>query len=153
MSVRPAPVAVPAGAGHDLPSPTGDRITIKIGTGDSGGSLSVLEISNSPRSGPPLHVHRREDELWWVLEGRYRFSVGDTLVELEPGGMAFGPRDVAHAFQNVGDAPGRLLVITTPSGLEQFFERSAALRTGTADPERLIELGLAHGLEFIGPPL
>ncbi|GAA4884029.1 cupin domain-containing protein [Actinomycetospora straminea] len=153
MTVQLPPVAVHAGEGQELPSPTGDRITVKLGTGDTAGALSAVEIVNSPSSGPPLHIHRREDEVWWILEGHYRFRVGDTLVDLEPGGMAFGPRDVPHAFANVGESPGRLLVITTPGGLEQFFERSAALRATTADPQRLTELGLAHGLEFIGPPL
>lgn len=153
MTVQLPPVAVRTGEGRALASPTGDRITIKLGTGDTAGVLSAVEIVNSPSSGPPRHIHRREDELWWVLEGHYRFEVGETLVELEPGGMAFGPRDFAHAFVNVGDAPGRLLVITTPGGLEQFFERSAELRATTADPQQLADLGLAHGIDFIGPPL
>ena len=153
MSVRLSPVAVPTGEGRDLASPTGDRITIKLGTGDTGGALSAVEIVNSPGNGPPVHIHRRDDEVWWVLEGHYRFRVGETLVELEPGGMAFGPRDVPHAFTNVGDAPGRLLVITTPAGLERFFEQSAALRAPPADPQQMAEVGSAHGIEFVGPPL
>ena len=70
------------------------------------------------------------------------------------GGMAFGPRGTPHAFQNIGGEPGRLLIITTPSGLEEFFQDfDARLRRGSVGPETLSEVGLAHGLEFVGPPI
>jgi quercetin dioxygenase-like cupin family protein len=49
--------------------------------------------------------------------------------------LAFGPRDIPHAFQNVGDSPGRLLVVTTPSGLERFFEQFNDLLPGPVEPE------------------
>jgi hypothetical protein len=67
--------------------------------------------------------------------------------------MAFGPRGMPHAFQNVGDTPGRLLVITNPSGLERFFEQWAALLPGPVDPEAIVGVGHANWLEFDGPPL
>lgn len=70
------------------------------------------------------------------------------------GGMAFGPRGTPHAFQNTGDDPGRLLIVTTPSGLEGFFEDFAArLQAGSVGPATLSEVGLAHGLDFVGPPV
>lgn len=153
MSVQLPPVAVGAGDGQHIALPTGDSITIKAGTGETRGALSVFESVHAPRSGPPKHTHRREDELWWVLDGCYRFQVGDDFVDLERGGMAFGPRDVPHAFQNTGDTPGRLLVIATPAGIEEFFERSAALRATAADPEQIAEVASAFGIDFIGPPL
>ena len=58
-----------------------------------------------------------------------------------------------HVFQNIGDTPGRLLVITTPSGLERFFEEFTALPPGTAGPEAMAAVGIANWVEFIGPPL
>ena len=64
--------------------------------------------------------------------------------------MAFGPRNVPHAFQNVGDTLGRLLVITTPSGLERFFEQFAASPGG---PDALADVGIANWIDFVGPPL
>jgi hypothetical protein len=75
------------------------------------------------------------------------------MLRASTGGMAFGPRGVPHAFQNVGDTPGRLLVITTPSGLERFFEEFAALLPGPAGPEALAAVGMANWIEFSGPPL
>jgi hypothetical protein len=67
--------------------------------------------------------------------------------------MAFGPRGMPHAFQNIGDTPGRLLVVTTPSGLERFFEQSAAQLTLPVGFEQLTSVGQANWLEFRGPPL
>jgi len=67
--------------------------------------------------------------------------------------MAFGPRGTPHAFQNIGETPGRLLVITTPSGLERFFEEFAALLPGPAGPDALAAVGHANWVEFTGPPV
>ena len=63
--------------------------------------------------------------------------------------MAFGPRGIPHCFQNVGDEDGRLLIVTTPAGVEGFFQDFAA----KANPEMLAEIGLAYGVDFVGPPL
>ena len=111
-------------------------------------------MSNTQRAGgPALHTHLREDELWYVIEGDFRFKAGGAMLRASTGGMAFGPRGMPHAFQNIGDSPGRLLVITTPSGLERFFEEFAALRPGSASPETLTAVGHANWLEFTGPPI
>jgi mannose-6-phosphate isomerase-like protein (cupin superfamily) len=146
------PFAVRPDEGEVLTTPTGDLVTIKAETRRTNGSLSVLELAVAPNSGPALHTHLREDELWYVLEGAFRFKAGGTFLEACAGGMAFGPRGMPHAFQNVGDGLGRLLVITTPSGLERFFEQWAAL-PGPVDPNAIVEVGLANWLEFCGPPL
>jgi hypothetical protein len=66
---------------------------------------------------------------------------------------SFGPRGTPHCFQNVGDTPGRLLVISTPSGLERFFEQFAELLPGQVDRDGLADVGHANWIEFVGPPL
>jgi mannose-6-phosphate isomerase-like protein (cupin superfamily) len=149
MSDPTTPFAVQAGEGKSLETPTGDLVTIKAHTRNTNGSMSVLEIAVEPKSGPALHTHLREDELWWVLEGEFRFKAGDAMLHAAAGGMAFGPRGVPHAFQNVGDPRGRLLVITTPSGLERFFEQFAE----ASGADVLAEIGIANWIEFAGPPL
>lgn len=149
MSASVPPFAVQAGEGTTLETPTGDQVTIKAHTRSTNGAMSVLEFAVAPKSGPALHTHLREDELWWVLEGRFRFRAGDVFLHADAGGMAFGPRNLPHAFQNVGDTPGRLLVVTTPSGLERFFEQFAA----SPGPDVLGEVGIANWIEFVGPPL
>jgi mannose-6-phosphate isomerase-like protein (cupin superfamily) len=69
MSAFTAPFAVQPGDGPVLTTPTGDRVTIKADTEKTNGALTVLELVIAPRSGPPLHTHLREDEVWYVLEG------------------------------------------------------------------------------------
>ena len=140
------------GEGTALRTPTGDVVTIKAATEQTNGSLTVMELVISPRQGPALHTHLREDELWYVLDGDFRFKAGDAMLWASTGGMAFGPRGTPHCFQNIGDTPGRLLVITTPSGLERFFEQFTELLPGPVGPEALTAVGHANWVEFIGPP-
>jgi mannose-6-phosphate isomerase-like protein (cupin superfamily) len=134
-------------------TPTGDHAVVMANTQRTNGSLTVIELVNQPKNGPPLHRHVNDDEVWYVLEGEYRFKAGDASFQVSEGGMAFGPRGVPHAFQNVGDEPARLLVITTPAGAEQYFEDFAKLPPGPIDPEALAALALDSGIELLGPPL
>ena len=148
-----AAFAVEPGEGTALQTPTGDVVTVKAATGQTNGSLTVLELVISPRQGPALHTHLREDELWYVIDGDFRFKAGDAMLRASTGGMAFGPRGTAHCFQNIGDTPGRLLVITTPSGLECFFEQFSGLLPGPVGPEVVAAVGHTNGIEFVGPPV
>jgi mannose-6-phosphate isomerase-like protein (cupin superfamily) len=149
-----APFAVQFGEGTALQTPPGGGVvTVKAATRETNGSLTVLELLIGPKIGPALHTHLREDELWYVIEGDFRFKAGDAMLRASTGGMAFGPRGMPHCFQNIGDIPGRLLVITTPSGLERFFEEFAALQPGAVSPETLTAVGRANWLEFVGPPV
>ncbi|HEX6444978.1 MAG TPA: cupin domain-containing protein [Streptosporangiales bacterium] len=136
-----------------MKTPTEDTVTVKADTRQTNGSLTVFEFVIAPKRGPALHTHIREDEVWWVLDGDFRFKAGETELRASTGGMAFGPRGTPHAFQNVGDTPGRLLVITTPSGAERLFEQAAELMRGPEDVETLTALGHANWVEFVGPPL
>jgi mannose-6-phosphate isomerase-like protein (cupin superfamily) len=148
-----APFAVLSGEGTPLEIPFGGTVTIKAHTRNTNGSMSVLEFVHPPKAGPALHNHLREDEVWYVLEGQYRIKAGDAMFQVSEGGMAFGPRGTPHAFQNVGDTPGRLLVISTPSGVERFFEQAVELLPGPVDPEMLAAVMHANWAEFAGPPL
>ena len=154
MDAPVPPFAVQAGEGIVLETPTGDTAILKADTRQTNGSLTVIELIIGPKQGPALHTHHRDDELWVVLEGDFRFNTGGAILRASTGGMAFGPRGTPHAFQNIGDEPGLLLAVTTPSGLEGFFQDFAArLRSGSVGPETLSEVGLAHGLESVGPPV
>jgi quercetin dioxygenase-like cupin family protein len=148
-----APFALESGAGRPLSTPTGGTVTIKADAANTDDRLSVMEITQPPGQGPALHTHARDDEVWYVLEGEFRFKAGGEMFRLSAGGMAFGPRGTPHAFQNVGEGEGRLLVITAPAGLERFFEHLAAHPPAGADGEALVAAGRAAGVEFAGPPL
>ena len=153
MSTSLEPFAVEPGAGSRLETPTGDSVLVKTSTKSTRGSLTVLEFVISPKNGPALHTHVREDEVWYVLEGDFRFKAGAEMFWVSTGGLAFGPRGTPHNFQNVGDAPGRLLVITAPSGAERLFEDYAALLPGPVGPEQLQAVARANWVDFVGPPL
>ena len=136
-----------------LPTLIDATVTVKAHTMNTGGSLTALEFVHAPYVGPPLHVHHREDELWYVLEGDYRFKAGGSTFEMSTGGAAFVPRGTPHAFQNLNDSGGRMLCVFTPSGMERFFEQYAALLPGPVDPQRLAEVAEANWMELLGPPL
>ena len=147
-----APFAVLAGDGISMVTPTGGSVTVKAHTGNTSGSMTVLEFVIPPMDGPALHVHLREDELWYVVDGDFRFKADDAMFRMSTGGMAFGPRGTPHCFQNIGATPGRLLVIATPSGVERFFEEFAEL-PGPVTPEQLAAIAHANWVKFVGPPL
>jgi len=146
-------LTVGPGAGQPFALPTRGSGTVKLGTSHSGGTLSVFELVLEPGEGPGLHVHSREHELWYVLEGEFRFLLDDALVHMPAGGLAFGPSGTPHTFQNIGAGTGRLLVITGPSGLEEFFLEYDRQATGPYDAAALQAAARAGGLDFVGPPL
>ena len=153
MAEGPAAFSLAPGGGQPFALPTRGRGNVKIDTPGSGGTLSVFELVMESGEGPALHVHSREHELWYVLEGEFRFLLGDALVHQGTGGLAFGPRGTPHAFQNVGTATGRLLVITSPSGVEDFFLEYDRRASGPYDAEALEAAARVAELNFVGPPL
>ena len=153
MTEGPRPFTVGPGGGQPFALPTRGTGTVKLGTPESGGTLSVLELVMESGEGPGLHVHTREHEIWYVLEGEFRFLLGDDLVHQPTGGLAFGPRGIPHTFQNISAGTGRLLVITGPSGVEEFFLEYDRRATGPYDAEALEAAARVGGLDFFGPPL
>ena len=74
-----------------------------------------------PGQGSPLHVHRRETENFYVLEGLFEITLGDRTVEAPPGALAVGPRDIPHTFRNVGPTPSKLLLTVIPGRFSNYF--------------------------------
>jgi mannose-6-phosphate isomerase-like protein (cupin superfamily) len=114
----------------------------------------VLFAETPPGAGPPLHVHARDDELFVVLEGTISFfgpSGGWTATQ--SGTVVYAPRGVAHTFRNTGSTPSRHLVVTSPSGFEEFYTRAAAVfASGSADaPAVLGGLAAEYGYTILGP--
>ena len=135
----------------------GDRLFVRLRGEQTDGAYCLIEEITPPGGGPPPHVHRREDEGFYVVEGEFEFLVGDRRLRVGTGGSVWGPRGVPHGFTNVGDRPGRLLVVISPSGFERFFEQVDALGRESQSresptPEQLIELGRDYELEFLPPP-
>jgi len=152
--VRPTQAfVVGSGEGQIIPGPAGGPSTIKARTETTNGSFALLEVTIGSLQGPPAHVHRREDEMWFLLDGRFRFMADDELFEVAPGGFVFVPRGTAHCFQNLEDRPSRILVMFTPSGMERFFEEHAMLPPGPVDPDRYRAIAERSWMDVAGPPL
>ena len=84
----------------------GGLATIKATKEQTGGQYTLVEVLNAEGEGP-LHVHHREDEGFWILEGRLSFEVGEEKIKAGPGSFVFGPKDVPHRY-TVGSGPARL---------------------------------------------
>jgi quercetin dioxygenase-like cupin family protein len=132
----------------------GVRYKTILSAAETEGAMSVVDSLSPAGSGPPRHLHEREDETLVVLTGQCEFWLeGRTFIK-GPGETSFIPRGREHTFRVVGDQPSRHLVILTPGGFEGFFSEMA--RGAFRIPEDMGQVGASaarHGLRFTGPPL
>ena len=139
--------------GATVPNPLGGPLTFKVRGEQTDRSLNALESTPASGEGPPLHLHTNADEVLYVLEGDFRFLLDGELEDSPTGSFVFIPRGVPHTWQNVGDSPGRLLVIFTPAVMEEFFERFGQVGDDASVPEAFRTLGSESGMNVVGPPL
>lgn len=111
---------LPADAGRAL-TVFGNPFLLKVSGAESHGAVALLTASFAAGTGAKEHWHRGHDEIFYVLDGEFRFRVGDEYLEATTGGLCFAPRRAAHGFQNIGSTPGRLLGVIAPAGYEQHF--------------------------------
>ena len=146
---------------HDTFWWQGGLMEIKARAEDTGGALGVLEGSFYHEGyGPPLHVHSREDEVMYVLEGQIRFRLGDDEFLAGPGTWVWQPRGVPHSFR-VESEGARALIIFTPGGGERMFEEGGVPAGESAEPpqqqeydlEAALALSKRFGFEVVGPQL
>jgi mannose-6-phosphate isomerase-like protein (cupin superfamily) len=125
-------------------------ILLRASAESTGGAFSLFE-EVPPLLDTPLHVHEREDELFYVLEGEHVYQVGDETFQVGPGGMVFAPRGVPHAQRRVRPGEGRQLVLTAPGGFEQFFRALAdAHAEGILGPEAYERASRECGVTWLG---
>jgi mannose-6-phosphate isomerase-like protein (cupin superfamily) len=114
----------------------GGLATVKATGKETGGRYTLVEVLE-PEGEQPLHVHHREDEGFWVLEGEVTFEVGEETIKASPGSFLFGPKDVPHRY-TVESRPARMLFILSPAGFEEFVyatSEPAEERTLPPQPE------------------
>lgn len=128
-------------------------VDFKIWGESTGGRLTIVEHPMEPRRLVPPHIHHAEDELSYVLEGRFGVRVGDEEAIAGPGTYIFKPREIPHTFWNPGPEPARLIEIIWPAGFDRFFDRLGEIFGTATAPEELeaqrTELGRLHRLDFI----
>jgi mannose-6-phosphate isomerase-like protein (cupin superfamily) len=147
MSV-PSAFALDPGAGERLVF--GDvTILVRVPAEVSSGAFTLFE-EVPPLADTPLHVHRNEDELFYVLEGEHVFRVGEDEHRVGPGGLVFAPRGVPHAQRRVVPGHGRELVLTTPGGFEGFFrELATAQAAGSLGPDAYATASERFGITWL----
>jgi mannose-6-phosphate isomerase-like protein (cupin superfamily) len=124
-------------------------ILVRVPAEVSGGSFTLLE-EVPPLADTPLHVHRNEDELFYVLEGEHVFRVGEEEHRVGPGGLVFAPRGVPHSQRRVVPGQGRELVLVTPGGFEGFFrELAAAQAAGSLGPDAYAAASERFGVTWL----
>lgn len=130
-------------------------VTVLATAGDTHGVVGAVDVASPGGAAPPLHVHHREDEAFYIVEGEYSVYVGDEVIAGAPGTWVWGPRDVPHGYE-VHSPLGRHISLTMPAGFEAFFEEVADIATPSTDPRaamsRLAAVAARYGVELLGPP-
>jgi quercetin dioxygenase-like cupin family protein len=135
----------------------GDLYTIKAGGNDTGGAFTLIEVMVPPQSGPPPHIHRREDEAFYVLEGDFEVHIDNQRLTAGPGSWVTLPRGTLHHFKNIGPSIAKMLILATPAGLDQFFLEAGRAATDTSpesgmatsnDIEKLLEIAPKYDIEI-----
>jgi quercetin dioxygenase-like cupin family protein len=134
--------------------------TVKASAETTGGAVAVIEHLAPRGSGSPLHVHSREDEWFYVIDGEVTFWIdGETIVAPE-GGFVFGPKGIPHTFI-VSSEQARFLLVTEPAGFEQFMRAAGEPATrleipppATEPPDvaALTAAAAEYGIQITGPP-
>lgn len=153
--MRGAPTAVtpPVRVGSGI-------VTILLDGEATGGAYVFFDELTDPGGGPPLHVHEREDEAFFILEGRFEFRVGEQTFTAGPGDFLLAPRGVPHTFRNVGSRPARKLALAWPAGLDRFFlevgqpvvAAAPAAPPGADAMARFVEAVAKYGIKILAPP-
>jgi mannose-6-phosphate isomerase-like protein (cupin superfamily) len=132
-------------AGYVTPAGTGltDDPGLKASRLSTGGAVSIFETTIEG-GGPPLHVHDREDECFYMLDGQVSVRCGDEAFDAAAGSFVFLPRGRPHRF-SADSGPARLLLIAVPGGIEAYF---AEINAAASDQER-DQVGERHGIRVV----
>lgn len=154
----PARLVVTTAAEHRTPAPlnvVGEETLIKVGPDDCEGRYALFHLTAPPMSGPPLHVHSREDECFYVLDGELVFEVDGECHTVQAGGCVAVTRGMVHRYQNFTDRNASLLIVTTPGDFAGFFVDISAITPagGLPSMEQLLSLDAKYGITTLGPPM
>jgi quercetin dioxygenase-like cupin family protein len=128
-------------------------LDVKISGDDTDGGVAMFEqTSLSPGRGTPLHVHHKQDEYFYVVEGEYYFQIGEDKFRGSAGDTIFLPMKVPHAWTQVSPK-GKVTVTFQPAGkMENFFITTAALDHEPTKDE-MAKIFEDNEMIVVGPPL
>ncbi|MFC5045632.1 cupin domain-containing protein [Aquimarina hainanensis] len=128
----------------------GVQITGKILSTDTEGEYAVIVTETPPQGGPPKHIHAHEDELFYILTGKYTFFCGDKTIYAQKGDFIRLPKGIPHNFINTDSITGITMNTITPGGFENFFEQVATLSKGEKLSKKTIDsLATEYGVTFV----
>jgi mannose-6-phosphate isomerase-like protein (cupin superfamily) len=145
-------IAIPSGEGRSIEVLPGETVTFKATSVDTDGAYTLIEVIDQPQAGPPLHLHRREDESFYILEGTFAFEIGDSVLTATAGWFMTAPKGVPHSYKNIGTTPAKMLTLFVPAGIENFFEDLSKLTAaGTLDIDNIAFVAAKQGIEVVPP--
>jgi quercetin dioxygenase-like cupin family protein len=153
------PIALRRGEG-DARWFLGGLSTIKASAETTAGRVAVTENWAPRGHGSPLHVHRAEDEWFYVLSGELTFWIDGQVTIAGAGSFVYGPRGVPHTFTVTSDE-ARFLLVVEPAGFERFLvelsepAQASSLPPASVEPpapEAMMAAAAEHGIEILGPP-
>lgn len=127
-------------------------LSVRASASETAGAFTLMESAGmAPGDGPPRHIHSREDEAFYVLEGTYVWERGDERIEAVPGSFIWLPRNIPHRFV-VGPGGGRMLHFFVPGGIDRYFvEWQAALRADATGAD-ITRIAARYGLSYAEDP-
>ncbi|WP_446039999.1 quercetin 2,3-dioxygenase [Streptomyces sp. SID1121] len=130
------------GEGPSVWALQGDKYTVKAGKATTGNAFTMLEGEIAPDNGPPMHIHKDEDEVFYLLDGELTVASGDEVIKATSGSFIFIPRGAKHKFRNDTSKITKLLFMLVPAGFENFFlEIGQPVVPGLERPEEPVEYG------------
>lgn len=137
------PVLNRAGQGPELDM--GDHSAqVLLGKEQTGGQFSLFDILADYEGGVPPHIHSREDETFYILEGQFSFVAGGQLLLAGPGDTVFAPRNIAHTWKCISPAGGRAILVVTPGGFENFLSEIQGFMPPMTEARRAGLFDTAH---------
>jgi mannose-6-phosphate isomerase-like protein (cupin superfamily) len=149
-------VVVRSGEGQTLRWGPKGTVRIVAGAGTTDGSFSIVESTEPPGSGAPLHVHHGEAEAFYLLDGTVQLTCGEGTVTVHAGDFVYTPKHVPHKFVVAGDKPARMLLLFSCPGFERFFAEGGSPldqpQAGPPNPDAFRQLVEKYEMELLEVP-
>jgi quercetin dioxygenase-like cupin family protein len=139
---------------------SGHLLTFLATGEDTQGRFALIEGVTRKGNVPPPHIHHREDETFYIVEGEMTVTVGGKKIKGTPGSVIFAPRGIVHSFE-INSERLRMLVLLTPAGLDGYFKQCSVPAPAMTMPppvevpyseiQKLLDVGAKYGLEFVLP--
>ena len=139
---------------------SGHLLTFLATGKDTQGRFALIEMAGRKGNVPPPHIHHREDETFYIVEGEMTVTVGGQQIKGRPGSVLFAPRGIVHSLE-INSEQMRMLVLLTPAGLEGYFKECSVPAPAMTMPppaevpygdlQKLLDVAAKYGLEFVLP--